>query len=114
MEYTCETSGGLSAFGCSDVDMDHYYTITYPIGTIIYFKGDAIKGKLTKVCIRDYKLLPDVDINGNNFCLYKDTFNALYNEEELINYSDAMDLINWYNDRISYIYQEQVRMYCQN
>lgn len=70
----------------------------HAVGAVLYFKTSAIKGKLEAITIKE---LINPKILNKNACdyspLYKDTMNALFEEDELISKSEALFLIENYN-----------------
>ncbi len=61
----------------------------YQPGSIVYICNKAIReGVLEAVCIKNVKIIRN-EVTIVPFILYRDTFNRLWNEEELCNETDA-------------------------
>lgn len=118
MDFTYSASGSILTGGCSK----YYFQLTlaheFSIGDILYVKPKALKGVLEKVAIKDIRFPGSYDptrgrmvIFDIDIPLYVDTFNALYNEEELVSYVDAIALIQEYNIR-QHNLREQAALNC--
>ena len=92
MDFTYVASGGISIIGCSNYELDYYRYYKYSIGSIVFNKHKALKGIYEKVVIKKVKF-PTGYVN-----LYIDTFNAHWNEDELVSYNTATALIKNYID----------------
>ena len=104
MDYTYVATGGFSIFGCSDYTLYHNRRTAFSIGSILFSKQKALKGTYEKVCIKKI-LFPSKYIN-----LYVDTFNALWNENELVSYNTAVALVKHFIDVRNAEIEENVRM----
>lgn len=73
-------------------------------GDLVYLQYKAIKGILEYVVIKKLKIV-DRTIQGYGQCvtLYVDTWNALYNEDDLVTLEEANSLISTYqyNQRLN-------------
>lgn len=85
MDHT--STGGFRLGGCSEYGFTANSPAIYSIGDILYSKAKARKGLLRKHCIKKV-------ITGAIYLpiVYIDTFNAIFNEEELISYEDAIEI----------------------
>lgn len=92
MDYIYVATGGITVFGCA-VDklyVDPTWNSRFKVGETAYFKTAAIKkGRLEKVYV--YHITDNL--------IYEDPLHALYNEEELVTYEEALALILNYRDR---------------
>ncbi len=74
----------------------------YSPGTMTYLKKKAIKGKLEKVFVKrvHYKTIPrDCSyIGAGDLCIYFDSYNDVYNEEELIDVFEAIQLARSFHE----------------
>jgi len=104
MNFTYEASGGIKLFGCSDYCLIHLRYYKYAIGSILFSKRKAINGVYEKIAIKDVRF-PNSYVN-----LYVDTFNGLWNENELIPYLTAIELVEIYIDRRNAWAEEAVRI----
>jgi hypothetical protein len=111
MSYNYTASGTIRIGGCSDTFLQQYISIRYSIGSVLYLRQKALKGKLEKIAIRDVILPTSLNIWGSNLCnncnitpIYKDTYNSLYNESDLISYDEAIELATnyliWYSAEV--------------
>ena len=82
-------SGTVYTFGCARVRASVFATYNFAEGSTVFFCPKARIGRLERITIKSVKLIPQ----GNNFkALYKDTYNALYNEDELCSEETAIEL----------------------
>jgi hypothetical protein len=89
VKYNGSASGGVRCGGCPDVSASHIYITTYGEGDIVYNIYKARKGVLEKIVIREI-LTSKMSLTGGLFqVMYKDTLNALWNEDDLITLEDA-------------------------
>ena len=90
MDYTYNSVGGVELFGCSDYIAKQFRYFNFAIGSIVFSAAKARKGIYEKIAIKEV-LFPKPQIN-----LYVDTYNGLWNENELVVYSEASQLVNEY------------------
>lgn len=104
MDFEYEGSGEIRVGGCSGYKLTFFLYYEFAIGSTVYSKPKARKGIYEKVTIKDVRF-PSTYADSSRFgmckfCslgpLYVDTFNAYWNEEELVSYSDATELIEAY------------------
>lgn len=103
MDFTYEATGGIQLFGCSSYTLTHLRYYKYREGSILFSKQKAIKGVYEKIAIKKV-LFPTQYVN-----LYVDTFNGLWNEDELVSYQTAVSLVQNYIERRNAEYEESVR-----
>lgn len=96
MDFTYEATGGLNTIGCADCVFEKYVYYAFGIGSIVFSKPKAIRGVYARVCIKNV-LWPEDEPDYRFPPLYVDTFNACWNEEDLISYTDAVALVTAYN-----------------
>ena len=87
---------GIKIGGCAKVCVKKRYVYKYAVGSTVYHCPKARKGVLEKVTVKDVRL---VFVNGNDRVavpLYQDTYNTLYNENELCTHAQALDLAKTY------------------
>ena len=87
MDFTYEATGGIEVFGCPAYSMAITYHPIFQIGDILYSKKKAMHGVYEKIAVKKI-LFPAY--------LYVDTFNALWNQRELVTYEVATALIEQY------------------
>ena len=104
--YTYTASGSLNLRKCGLGYSEHprYVRNTaFAVRDQAWLKYRAIKGILEWIVIKKIRLV-DFSYRGDGLIviLYVDTFNALYNEDDLISYADAVILVN------NYLYQQEL------
>ena len=87
MDFTYEATGGIEIFGCSTYNAEITYHPIFQIGDILYSKEKAMHGIYEEIAVKKI-LFPTY--------LYVDTFNALWNQRELVTYEVATALIEQY------------------
>lgn len=107
MPYVFTASGSVRVGGCAGYAEAHYYRYAYAVGSIVYFRQKAAKGVFERVVVKEVRFPKNYDPtrtrlgrHGNLSPLYVDTFNGLFNEEDLISYDDAAELVAAYNARV--------------
>lgn len=89
-------SGGASTSGCVLVTfLDELHT-TYAQGDFAYNVNKARVGVLERVVIKRQRVIQNVKTGGLFTVLYVDTLNALWNEFDLVPFSEAQVLATAY------------------
>lgn len=91
MNFTYSASGRVVMAGCVMWKFVLYYPIKYAPGSVVYLKYKAHRGKLEHVVVGHVRITNDIP-------LYLDVNHAMYNEEELIEYDDAIAIVQAYLD----------------
>jgi len=104
--FTYEASGNLSLSKCGigySNSPIFIRNVEFSVGDQAWLKYKAEKGKLESIIVKKINLI-DFTYRGNGpvTVIYVDTFNALYNETDLISYSDALIL------KTNYLYNQRV------
>lgn len=91
MNFSYLSRGSLAVFGCAlnKLHYDPTWNSKFVVGDVVYFKKAALKGKIEKILV--YSI--------NRYLVYEDPLHALYNENELVTFEEALALIRQYNDR---------------
>lgn len=98
MIYNETMSGGAVVNSCASIFTSHIYTTLYGIGDALYSAPKARRGVLEKIVIKQIVPIKASLVGGMFVVMYKDTFNGLWNEDELITLDDAKALaIAYYN-----------------
>ena len=104
MDYTHIAQGIVYTGGCSEYELAHLFHVKYKVGSIVYSKPKALKGKLEKIVVKKHRLFPERESSLQTVCqictfppLYIDTLNAYHNEEDLVGPEEALALIENYN-----------------
>lgn len=92
-------SGTIAISGCTRYKMYLYSIYKYKPGDILWYKPKAMAGKLEKIVIKKVKIVNNTQTFGQVKFIYEDTLNALYNEWDLINEYDALQLAKSYYER---------------
>lgn len=92
-------TGGFNLEGASAFCYSQQINLKFGIGDIAFIKARAQKGKLEKICIKRVFVKTYQDVP-----LYKDTFNAVYFEPELVSHEEAISLaLIFYNRELAEI-----------
>jgi hypothetical protein len=96
-------SGTVHTFGCAGARLSLYAFYKFAEGSTVFFCPKAKIGRLERITIKSVKLIPQ----GSGFkALYKDTLNALYNEDELCSEATAIELAaDYFADQLRLIAQ---------
>lgn len=93
-------TGGATISSCAWIKfLDQLHTI-WGAGDIVYNVDKAKRGVLEKVVIKKQTITRNIKTHGQYSVLYTDTFNALWNEWDLVTFAEAQLL--------SVIYLEQL------
>jgi hypothetical protein len=92
-------SGTIVISGCTTYRM--YKTLVYKWrpGDTLFLRYRAEKGKLEKIVIKEIKIVSNYEINGRTVFMYKDTFNSLYGDGDLVNEYQALQLAKQYYEK---------------
>lgn len=102
-------TGGLVISGCTKVFYfdRHPALSTHRPGDVFYYSKKARRGILYKIVIKEVRVISTRSSYGVNQVIYKDMLNSLWNESDLVTYSEAMVLVENYlaklqaeNDRL--------------
>ena len=92
-EYIETPAGGAESGGCSIVDNSYNFTVDYQPGDILYSRQKALgEGKFEKVVIKKLKTVKHNSPHGLVHPIYWDTFNSVWNEDDLVTYTEAKAL----------------------
>lgn len=95
--YNESISGGAKIRGCgATIIYKRIYTTTYGAGDVVYNVYKARKGILERLVIKRVKTVNSAKTMGLFTVMYVDTFNALWNERDLVPYSTAKSLAEAY------------------
>jgi hypothetical protein len=95
-----EANGKIKILGCCASKYKQNFIVLFPVGSRAFVKFKANIGKIESVVIKKFRiLLPDslVSQGIQPEVMYEDTFNRIWAEEELINQTNALNLIEFYN-----------------
>ena len=96
MDYTYVASGGLRVIGGAGYTEVHFAHYAYAVGSVVFSRPKAEEGVYYKICVKKV-LWPTDTLSFENPPIYVDTFNAWWNEEDLVEYDDAVDIVQSYN-----------------
>lgn len=101
MEYFFEGLANIKFFGTPKIHVKKLYPSKFIAGEVVYSLKKARLGALEKICIKDINL--NMKYNQPIF-IYKDTFNAIYEENELCRLIQAKQEIegfkNYFNKSV--------------
>jgi hypothetical protein len=82
--------------GCAATSATRYFYYNFSVGSVVYFVPKAKKGVLEPHTVKEVEPFMR---NGNYMhfkFLYRDTFNAIFNEDELCSEADAIEYAKTY------------------
>lgn len=102
--YSYEGSGGVEVYNCATVGNAYYISTRYGPGDIAFSIFAANKGILEKVCIKTVALNCTARACARSgagcFPLYKDKYNSVWLDENLVTQAEAIVLAQAYIDVI--------------
>ncbi len=101
MDYTFTASGSIRVGGCTEVEAEYFFISRFEVRDTVYNRPKALRGVLRKHVIKEIVgFLDKHDPWGARPCvicnfppLYIDTYNQFHNEEDLVTYDEALELI---------------------
>lgn len=106
MDYSYSATGGISIGGCAPSLEGLFYTIRYPVGSVVCLKPKAEVGIIEKLFIKSVRYAHTGVYNdpfggrpkrlGNYPPMYIDNMNAHYNERELCEEDEAREIASAY------------------
>lgn len=105
MDFSYEASGSLSLTKCGTgyiFTPEYVRSVVFSVGDQAWLAFKAQKGILESIVIKKIRIFPVLYRGlGPSTVIYIDTFNALYNEDDLLSYQDAFTLAtNYLNNLI--------------
>jgi hypothetical protein len=105
MDFSYTASGKVNVGGCAPYELDVYIYYRFAIGSVVYSKPKARKGVFEKVVIKNVRFPRRFDPTRTRMGyrsdlspLYIDTLNGLFNEWDLVSYSDAVSIVAAYEE----------------
>lgn len=102
--YAYSGSGKLHAANCGNNIVflpKIFIEIPFKAGQRAWLKYEAQKGKIRSVMVKKVKILSDLSTLGGINVMYFDNLNAVFNETDLINQSEAIAIaLAYYQRRI--------------
>jgi hypothetical protein len=93
-------SGGVVVKSCSFIRYIQQVYTKYYARDILYNIHAARKGKLEKIVLKERLVSNFKKTYGRLNVVYKDTFNGLWNESDLVEYAEAHALAQAYYERM--------------
>ena len=90
------SNGKINLTGCSGVFKSVNFATRYKKGDIVFLKKKAINGTLESIAIKDIRILGGKFSFNQVSAIYTDTYNFLYNADELVTLEDAVYVKNEY------------------
>lgn len=91
--------GGVVPAGCGIITYIDVHQTLFATGDILFNIDKAKKGVLEKVVIKKVNIINAKFTGGQFEVMYVDTFNALWNETDLVSHAQAIILATaYYND----------------
>lgn len=107
MQYSA--TGKISIFGCAKTQKSIYYNYKYGENSIVFLRYKAVKGVLEKIAIKKVILQSGRKTFGQIVPLYQDTYNSLYNENDLCTHQEAIELAIIYYQNLEAIATEAAK-----
>lgn len=95
MNYTYKSSGNIKFYGCPTILIRKLYPSKFSVGEILYVLRKARLGVLEKIAVKKIYLK---FIGNETIFIYKDTFNSLYNEDDLCRKLEAYQEADSFKD----------------
>ena len=113
--YTYEATGGVTVYRCAAVSIKEFFITQYGPGDIAFSVFAARKGILEKVCIKSVGLncIPRncASIGAGCFPIYRDKYNTVWTDNELLTQQESIDIAQAYIDKIKG-YEESLLRNC--
>jgi len=98
--YTITPDGGAEGNGCAVASRVRTFTYEFTENDFAFVQKKALKGLLEEVAIKEVQI--GNDAYGQDYITYQDTWNSLWNEDELVAETDAIDLaVAYWNSYIA-------------
>ena len=99
--------------GCANVTVKKYYVYKFLEGSVVYFIPKARKGILEPHAVKEAILKVAYGNDAWPIFLYKDSFNAYFNENELCSQDDALQFAKDYYIAQAAILENALQKECQ-
>ena len=107
-----DAAGTVRVGGCFHASWTWNVEYRYAEGSVVFRRDKARKGVLERVAVKSV-LINDVHGVHDAVPMYVDTYNAMYGEEDLVPYAEAMALATTYYERaIAGVDAELVKLSC--
>lgn len=97
LDYTA--SGGAKTGGCAGVKVSRFIPTSFQVNDNAYVRDSALKGIIEKVVVKEIIVTKNGFTYNQYLVKYKDTFNRLYIEGDLLDEYHALLLIEAYLER---------------
>jgi hypothetical protein len=97
------SSGGIVLAGCPVVSYSKTFVTKFAPCEIAFSRKHALKGKLEKIVIKKHKVSNMLKTGGIFHIMYVDTWNGLWNEDELVSHQEAINLATIYYQRLLFL-----------
>ena len=92
-------TGGAKTGGCGITGLAQYITTSFKANDNAYVRDSALKGIIEKIAVKEVILTKNNFTYNQYLVKYKDTFNRLYIEGDLLDEYNALLLIEAYLER---------------
>lgn len=92
-------TGGARISGCADTKSIKYLPVSFQIGDSVYVYDSARKGFLERVVIKEITAVRNRATFYQYLVKYKDTWNRIYFEGDLVDEYDALSAIKAFLER---------------
>lgn len=104
--------GRIKFYGCAATNYVLFYDYKFVAGDIAYVKSKALKGRLEKIAIKKPIVHKDSSTFNQIVILYQDTFNAMHEEDQIVDYSTALALVQAYTLYLEERASREAGKYC--
>lgn len=98
-DYHYTGTGGARVSGCADTQSIKYISVSFRIGDSVYVYDSARRGFLERVVIKEVTAIRNRSTYNQYLVRYKDTWNRIYFEGDLVDEFDALTTIKEYLER---------------
>lgn len=91
--------GSIQIGGTALIEATEHYKVKFSAGNAAYVRRKAYRGCMDKIWIKEALLVKNSKTYNQAIWLYKDTFNGLHNEYDLLNYQEALDISTIYIEK---------------
>lgn len=111
--YSYLSTGSVSFNRCGDIFVflpKHLVTVQFKEGDRAWLRFEAARGKIRSIWIKRMKIFANAKTDGAIVITYIDNTNAIFNAEDLITHSEALQIAIYYHQRR--MYESQKALEC--
>lgn len=96
MNFSYVGGGTVNFYGCFKYRILWPFSHKYNVGDVVYYLPKAEKGKLEKIVIKKVHVVRSAGTVGKPIFMYKDNYNSIYNEYDLVWEGEAILIARTY------------------